>query len=99
MIHDLAAILGEHVKDTGVIPGDSPKNIYSIVAKTAFVSPLDQRSQLSSHEMRHVMVVFRFRKSWWQMNGEDVYIRLEHASSPARRSIRAHVHRTPTILL
>ena len=35
------------------------------------------------------MVDFRFRKSWWQTNGEAVHFRLEHAYFTARRAIRS----------
>jgi len=72
------------------MPAPPTKKYFApVVAKTASVSPLVQWSQLSSHQKRHVMVDFRFRKSWWQTNGEAVHFRLEHACFTARRAIRS----------
>jgi hypothetical protein len=44
---------------------------------------------IDAHQMQHIMVDFRFRKSRWQMNGKAVHFRLEHASSSESSAIRA----------
>ena len=44
---------------------------------------------IDAHQMQHIMVDFRFRKSRWQINREAVHLRLEHASSSASGAIRA----------
>ena len=50
---------------------------------------LDLWSHLGSHQMLHIMVDFRFRKSQWQTYGESFCCILECTASSASSAIRA----------